>query len=369
VRRIASWLLLTVLLFAVCTLTALAAPETSWHRETLVSDLGGYGAMTTLAVDQQLRPHVFHYGYDKVDLTHWFHDGSRWVTQTLDTNGGWYPAAACDQQNRIHISYSDGDPCGLAYGLLERGVWSFQVIEYDCCPQYSDIAVDSAGVPHVSYYACMRQEVCYATIRDSQWVTQTVEHTGDEDNKVRQTSIAVDSMGHPHIAYHHADLARARYAWLDGSGWHHETVYDGAHTGTHLSMALDSNGAPRVAHYDTDAGRLRYSERGETGWSTEMLDGSMWGGYYPSLVLDANDVPFIAYERLKNGDLTLAQRENVTWTYTVLDSDGTVGYFTQMVMDRFDRPHIATTEHDARAVLYLQYGHTTRVALPIAIKP
>lgn len=76
------------------------------------------------------------------------------------------------------------------------------------------------------------------------WNTETVESQGDVGN---WTSLAVDSSGRPHVSYNDYDDHALKYAWRDGTSWFSATV-DAAARVHHTSIALDSTGLPHISY-------------------------------------------------------------------------------------------------------------------------
>jgi hypothetical protein len=77
---------------------------TSWQVE--VADPGfQMGAWASIALDKNDYPHISYYNYDAGDLkyTHW--DGTAWISETVDYEGGWDSYIVLDRQDHPHIAY------------------------------------------------------------------------------------------------------------------------------------------------------------------------------------------------------------------------------------------------------------------------
>ena len=72
------------------------------------------------------------------------------------------------------------------------------------------------------------------------WDIQTVDFEGDVG---QFTSLALDTLGFPHISYHDVTNENLKYAFLDEEGWHIQTVDSLGHVeiwGSLTSLALDT---------------------------------------------------------------------------------------------------------------------------------
>ncbi|WP_218185273.1 BNR repeat-containing protein [Methanogenium cariaci] len=58
------------------------------------------------------------------------------------------------------------------------------------------------------------------------------------------TSLALDSSGHPHISYYDFTKGDLKYAFWNGDVWENTTVDSEEYVGSYTSLALDTTGAP-----------------------------------------------------------------------------------------------------------------------------
>ena len=88
--------------------------------------------------------------------------------------------------------------------------------------------MDSSQNPHISY-ASSGGNLKYASLQGSTWTTEVVD---DSTSYVGQySSLALDTNGYPHISYYDGDTSDLKYAYYDGSNWHVEVVDNGGQTG------------------------------------------------------------------------------------------------------------------------------------------
>lgn len=103
--------------------------------------------------------------YDSVDmdLRFVYKDASGWHFQTVDSQGdvGQKPSLALDLQGNIHISYIDQTNNRLKYALFSNGAWEVGVVDPDSVGS-QDIAIDTAGRPHIVYQDDQLGDLLYA---------------------------------------------------------------------------------------------------------------------------------------------------------------------------------------------------------------
>jgi hypothetical protein len=219
----------------------------------------------SLALDKYDKPHIA-YIYNTTGnyggVKYLTYNGSDWVYETVvlpsTTHDSTATLIAVDTFCRPHITFLDG--AGVYYASKEEGVWNVSLIDYGF---YPNIAVDSSGVPHISYDKETSQglNLIYAKKNNGYWENNTV------DTNVRlQLNIAIDSNDHPHIAYSAKPYeGLLKYAWFTGSEWELMEVDEGLYesTGTYSSIVIDSNGMPHISYYDSNydetSGDLRYA--------------------------------------------------------------------------------------------------------------
>ena len=115
-----------------------------------------------------------------------------------------------------HISYCDFENYDLKYVHYSEGNWKKEIVDSNGdVGVYSSIALDDTGNPHISYIywsgISLAIDLKYAQKKDSSWNIETVDEGGD----VRKwTSLALDSNGIPHISYYDYTEGALKYRGL-----------------------------------------------------------------------------------------------------------------------------------------------------------
>ena len=244
-----------------------------WSFETVDSErrVELYESLyTSIALDSQGFPHISYCNNTNYDLRYAYKDASGWHIETVDRAGfvGEYTSIALDSYDNPHISYYNNTNDDLKYAYKDASGWHIETVDSEeHVGLYTSIALDALGYPHISYYDDTNNDLKYAyksfnpLTQRFEWHIQTVDSEGDVGE---YTSIALDSNGYPHISYYDATNGDLKYAYKDASGWHIETVDSEGWVGRYTSIALDSNDNPHISYYDETDGDLKYTTKQPT---------------------------------------------------------------------------------------------------------
>jgi len=284
-----------------------------------------------------------------------------WRIEIADDDGGVYPSLALDSAGLPHVSYGGNRAgtyiYGLKYAYHNGSAWQIEMVDEEISPGWeTSIALDVLDHPHIAYHDA-HEALRYAYNDGSTWDIQIVDSGSDVGE---DASLELDSGGVPHIAYTDLTSKAIRYAQLVGTEWQTETVttMPGAYNIT-LDLALDSADHPRLCFYDDDpAGdtRFKYAYHDGTVWQFETIDGDVfYNGQECSIALDSQDHPHLSY---RDSGLWYAHKPT-SWQVTLVDDDFFAGDTSSLVLDHLDRPRIAFSDWDTEPPSYeeqLQYA-------------
>ncbi len=287
--------------------------------------------------------------------TYW--DGTHWSTQIIDSTGntGQYTSIALDSSGYPHISYYDDTTDNLMYARWTGFDWAIWAVQKTGdVGKYTSIALDNRGYAHISYYYDSTfpasRALRYVYWDGNGWVFSSV----DRNNVGQYTSIALDNNGRARISYYDQGNQRLKYARWTGAAWNIQIVDDSANNvGQYTSLALDENWNPHISYYDVTNRNLKYARWTGSSWSIQTVDSSVNDvGQYTSIALDSSWRPHISYYDDSNKDLKYARWTGSAWDIQTVDSAGFVGMYTSIDLDGNDNPHIAYFDDTADDLKY-----------------
>ena len=135
------------------------------------------------------------------------------------------------------------------------------------------------------------------------------------------TSLALDEAGQPHITYYDVTNRDLKHAWMTGGDWQIETVDSGGDVGQFTSMALDAANKPHISYLDYTNGDLKYARWTGAAWEFELVDDLGWDAqtqpgiganvaFTTSLEMSNTGGIFISYFNYSNTNLHLASQNH-----------------------------------------------------------
>jgi hypothetical protein len=281
-------------------------------------------------------------------------DEAAWTSEMVDREGrvGGYTSIALDTSGLPHISYYDYQNLDLKYSHRNPSGWLSETVDSEgYVGWYTSIALDETSSPHIGYQQWWDGYIKYAHWVETRWVIEIADTV--EYNQPTGLSIALDHEGVPHLSYHWevaSSTGRAMYARRENSGWSTELAGQG---GSHTSIAVDNGGSPRICHRSPRG--LEYAVRTSSSWVHEVIDSV--NGAWPSLTLDTDGFPHVSYgefveDAVLDLNLRYAFRDRNGWHIEVVDSAGRSGYYTSIALDSRGFPHISYQERGEMDLKY-----------------
>ncbi len=246
-------------------------------------------------------------------LKYMFNGGTGWSTAETVTSTEWGITALSldvDVDGYLHTGYihtsNIGSPGPLVYFNNRSGTWQKEVVsglyeEY----AYSDasLAVEDDGHAHFAFYNMPGGPAYQTNAPDGVWsdVISVQDNWSGGQMERMVIDIAVDSEGIPHISYVGSDdgepVENHRYATKAGAGWITEHVDDGDwYSGGH-AIAVDSNENSHMAYYHLKSNELRYAMNATGSWAHEILDTCESTEGSVDIVIDAEGFAHICYQQ------------------------------------------------------------------------
>src|SRR2546422_3077995 len=167
----------------------------------------------------------------------------------------------------------------------------------------NSLALDTLGIPYVSYYDKPDGDLRFATEPAGTWIPETVDAVGDVG---AYSSAAVDRNRNPHISY--VDLTNhfLKYATKGSGRWTIETVDLGGFVDGTTSIGLDPLGSPRIAYHEPTHHKLKFAAKVDGIWRVEAVSQAAGGFRMSSLAIDKDGNARVAYLDDRSYDLRYA---------------------------------------------------------------
>ncbi len=394
--------------------------DSGWQVEIADASLH-VGDWASLALDDNDHPHISYYDAGNKDLKYAHWDGAAWITETVDTLGGWDTAIALDSAGRPHIAYRHAtlSDMSLKYATWDGAAWQITTVESHisgASDRDTSIALDGDDHPHIGYvlshHGSDPSDLTHTWWDGTRWLSETVEtalyigsnsmallSTGKptfayeaitesdyllryarwdgaqwqistlatSSNSLAGFSLVLDGSDAPHLSYYSQADEAMRYGYQDGGGWQFETVASGLHTvdwGSDVTaLALDGAGQPRISYFAGRHTLLKYAVPAGGGWQTETIVPGGKAGKYPSLALDGDGNPHISYLDEGQGSIKYAAWEADRWVLRAIfqmefqdDNDWIYGLNnTSLALDGDSRPHVVYNYNGALGLTELRY--------------
>jgi hypothetical protein len=319
-------------------------------------------------------------------------NGKKWNTTIVDTGG--YPvrgaligAAYGGAVGAIGggIVCSPGGPggsvgCAIVGGASGAGIGAYAGSHVGRAigdvGQYSWLAFDRRGVPHIAYNGKRFSHIpggtdvpnvdvlYYASLNPETGNWENVEVDDQFFSKGSPLTLGIDAQDNPHIAYLHGTYyPNLMYATSSDQGitWKTTKVDNGGSITGAVWMpclALDSKGSPHISYYDERSREVRYASKKGNTWSTEAIDLKIDRNAYPSLAIDSHDNPYVSYFDAQNRAMktwsTVPERGR--WTRVrIFDLNDIEGLHSSIAIDPADHPGVVYHDEKDQQLEFAQY--------------
>lgn len=349
-------------------------------------------------------------------LKHAWHNGSAWITQTVDNSGyvGKYTslALAPTAPYTPHISYIDDDNDSVKHAFLSGSTWLSEEVGYGSFIEgmgWTSLALASTApfTVHVTAYDFTREEYYHYTWDRSEWDGTRFDSADDAG---RNASLELGGGFFPRIGYHSKGGEGVRYARRAGLSWSFsqlESFWSGEDISLELepttpytahmiyfawegmTYAIDQGAAwppqvvdnlasqfaslaivptapftPHVAYFNGSVQTLKHAWYNGTAWVSETVDSSASVGRFVSLALapTAPYTPHISYCDFTNMALKHAWLSAGTWISETVDDSTDVSHYTSVALEATApyTPHIAY--HSQAALKHAWYNGTSWIS-------
>ena len=329
-----------------------------WHSE-VVGEGSQVGEYAAIALDRNGYPHISYNDDSTDDLMYAYWDGTTWITETVDTDGGWDTYIALDSNGYPHIAYRV--PIWISeyiirYAWWDGTAWQKSDIANINTPSSHDLtlALDGGDQPHIGYSVSYSDEPDYlyhAYLSGGDWVTETV----DTSDYIGDNALTLNSTDIPCVAYgvFVSDSGyRLRYACRDGAQWQRETAATSDYPFIAISLALDGSDTPHIGYYSYKDYNMHHVHRNGS-WQVEALGQESSLDYHDrsALAIDGDGRPHLIY-LLESGDLRYAYRQGGTWQRETVAQGGTPGLYNTLVLDSAGNPHVVYVDYDRQELRY-----------------
>ena len=343
--------------------------------------------MVDMAVDSTGTPHLAI--CRDSNLYHAWKEGSGWEIEPVHNTSPYWFGLECDldidEQDHLHICFAsnllneygyyavntgsgwdvekvtdfalvsisamdlapDGTPCFVGFNVYDGTLYftrkdGSEWVRFIVAPggeysQYADIAMDSSGQAHISYYYEPDGELRYAVGYDDSWVIETVD--GQTANRGYANHIVLDTADTPYISYRGGGLSVAS---KPGASWIIDHIAPMNTSDT--SIELDSQGYPHVAGDNT------YAYYDGSQWHTDIFDEH--GCRYTCMALDPDDSPFIFYNDI-DWDYRFAYKDEAAPEVTGIDP--------AVMYQELSYPGVSITGENLTGAIHLNCGYDITV--------
>ena len=306
-------------------------------------------------------------------LYHTTNASGQWITTVVDTDSGYTPSVAIDQNDVLHIAYHiDSSTCGcLGYATNAGGSWNSQTIDsmngIGADATWTDIEVESTGNIVIIYWDDDSVELGLANSNQGAWNYGTLDLTPGPSEDYHphgghMGNLILDSNDIPHLVWFDDDLNDMHYTTNKTGTWEDHIFPDYVpNTG---DIAIDSNDDIHIifSKHEWDEDNLSYYNNIGGVWTNYSIDNSIFIDPYngnttvKSLAIDQFDNIHIAVVDSQTDSLMYITNSSGNWVSNLVTNSVDVGYQPSLFLDSNEEPHIAYTDFTNKTVLLSYVG-------------
>ncbi|GEM_PF-1537753 len=201
---------------------------------------------------------------------------------------------------------------------------------------FTSVAVDSKGLPHIAYYDSLSHDLMYAHYNGKRWIAASVDTGGDVG---MYCSIDTNPANSPIISYYDATNGYLKIAWFNttSSSWENGVLDASGTAGKWTDLVVAPNYMIHISYIDDTYG-LKYALWNNSAWSAEIVDAS--ADRSTNIDLDSLNQPHISY--VASGHVKYLYKSSGSWAssgFTAITTGANT--YTSISVNSTDRPHIA----------------------------
>ncbi|MBN2894322.1 MAG: hypothetical protein JXK05_00320 [Campylobacterales bacterium] len=333
---------------------------TSWATPLAVVTDSDSGQFSALALDGTNKAHIVFFKdtttYETLGYAYQYdaYGGPLWATVTLDQQSivsGRKIKIAVDAQDFLHLLYYNQDIHQLKYANNRTGTWEEVIVSFGSCDSDNSLALDGNGYAHIAYDDESMEALYYISNNDSgSWHRHQV--ASGAGSPWYSNDIAVDSLGVPHISFFDSEANELKHAIYAIGVVYVEPFIDTA-AGALNAIAIDGNDGIHISYASGTLPntRLKYAVKTESTWSKNFFDLTPGAGLYTDIVARNDGKVHIVYGVLSGDLIGIRYQSNASgeWLTQTIHTDG---WNPGIAMDRQNKLHVAYGDDSEKRAMY-----------------